>query len=80
MAEITEDVRERVMKIVSEILEVEPGKLTETAVFTDEFGSDSVAAIEMLTAIEDGLDVTIDQAEVDRMVNLAGIYDVLAEA
>jgi acyl carrier protein len=80
MAMITEDVRARVVKIVGEILEVDPGKLTETAVFAEEFDADSVLAIEILTAIEDDLDVTIDQAEVDRMVNLAGIYDVLAEA
>jgi acyl carrier protein len=80
MAVITEDVRARVVKIVGEILEVDHGRLTETAVFAEEFDADSVLAIEILTAIEDDLDVTIDQAEVDRMVNLAGIYDVLAEA
>ncbi|MFE1886467.1 acyl carrier protein [Streptomyces diastatochromogenes] len=80
MAEITDDIRERVKKIVCDILEVEPAELTETTVFTEEFGADSLAVIEILTALEDTLDVSIDQAEAPRMVSLAGIYDVLAEA
>ncbi|MGW7050426.1 acyl carrier protein [Streptomyces sp. NPDC054887] len=80
MVEITGDVREIVKKIVCEILEVEPGELTETTVFSEEFGIDSLAIIEIMTAIEDSLGITVDQAEAKRMVSLAAIYEVLAEA
>lgn len=31
--------------------------------YTEEFGADSLAVIEILTALEDTLDVSIDQAE-----------------
>ncbi|MGJ6968481.1 acyl carrier protein [Streptosporangium sp. G11] len=78
--ELTDDVRGRIKDIVCEILEVDPGKLTETMVFSEEFGTDSVALIEILTALEDSLGVTIDQAEVERMVSLAGIHAAVAEA
>ncbi|MCP3759189.1 MULTISPECIES: acyl carrier protein [unclassified Streptomyces] len=80
MAEITGDVREIVKKIVCDILEVEDGELTETTVFSEDFGVDSLAIIEIMTAIEDSLDITVDQGEAKRMVSLAAIYEVLAEA
>ncbi|TJZ57343.1 acyl carrier protein [Streptomyces piniterrae] len=80
MAEITDDVRENVQKIVYDVLEVGPEDLTETTLFVDEIGADSLAIIEILTTIEDSLGIAIDQAEAKRMVNLATIFEVLAEA
>ncbi|UFQ17181.1 MULTISPECIES: acyl carrier protein [Streptomyces] len=80
MVEITPDLRDRVKKIVCDILEVEPGELTETTHFYEELGVDSLAVIEIMTAIEDSLGITIEQDKAKRMVSLAAIHDVLAEA
>jgi acyl carrier protein len=80
MAELNDGARDLVKKIVCEILEVEPGELTDTTRFSEDLGVDSLAVIEIMTAIEDRLGVAIDQGEAKRMVSLAAIYDVLAEA
>ena len=66
--------------IVCDILEIEPAELTGTSLFKEDHGSDSLRAIEILAALERAFGVTIEQSELGRMVNLEGIYAVVAEA
>ncbi|MGM1061557.1 acyl carrier protein [Saccharothrix sp. Mg75] len=79
MAELTLDERDRVKGIVCEALDLQPEQLADTADFK-EYGVESVQVIEIITIIEDELDVTIDLSEAGRMTNLAGAYEVVAEA
>jgi acyl carrier protein len=76
-----DDERKRQIKeIVCEILEIEPADVSETSLFKEDHDADSLRAIEILAALERTLDITIDQAELSRMVNLEGVYAVVAEA
>jgi len=70
----------RIKEIVCEILEIDPAELTETSFFKEDHGADSLRAIEILAALERTFRVTIDQAELDRMVNLAAVFSVVDEA
>ena len=79
MAVVTTDDRQQIKEIVCNILEVEPDEVTETSMFTEDHDADSMRLIEILSALELRLNVTIEQSEMPRMVNLAGIYEVLAE-
>ncbi|MEQ4299779.1 acyl carrier protein [Plantactinospora sp. B6F1] len=72
--------REQVKEIVCEILEIDADEVTETSLFKEDHGADSLLAIEILAALERNLHVTIDQAELSRMVNLQGVYAVVGEA
>jgi acyl carrier protein len=72
--------REQIRRIVAEILEIDPAELTPTSLFKEEHEADSLRAIEILAALERALKITIDQDEVDRMVNLEGVYAVVVEA
>ncbi len=47
------DVGERVKVIIAEHLNVEPGRVTETANFLDDLGADSLDTIELATMFED---------------------------
>jgi len=71
---------EQVKEIVCEILEIDADEVTETSLFKEDHGADSLLAIEILAALERNLRVTIDQAELSRMVNLRGVYAVVGEA
>lgn len=71
--------RQRITKLVSEILEIDENELTETSLFKEDHDADSLRAIEILAALEREFRIEIDQAELARMVNLRGIYDVVAE-
>ncbi|WP_242911394.1 acyl carrier protein [Actinomadura terrae] len=79
MAALTDEMRAKVRDIVCDVLELEPGELTETSLFVEDHDADSMLAIEILASLEIGFDLTIAQSELERMVNLAGIHDVLAD-
>ena len=76
---VTEDVhKRRIGELVSEILEIDPEEMTDTSLFKEDHGADSLRAIEILAALEREFKIEIDQAELSRMVNLQGIYDVVS--
>jgi acyl carrier protein len=66
--------------IVCEILELDDGEVSNTSLFKEEHGADSLRAIEILAELEREFDVVIDQKELARMVNLDGVEAVVAEA
>jgi acyl carrier protein len=69
-----------IKEIVCEILELEEDEVTQTSLFKEEHGADSLRAIEILAALEREFDVVIDQEALPRMVNLEGVYAVVTEA
>ena len=73
------DAKATIRTIVSEILEIDPDEMTETSLFGDDHGADSLRAIEILASLEREFDVQIPQQELARMVNLAGVYEVVQE-
>jgi acyl carrier protein len=72
--------RERIAELVSEILEIDRAEMSETSLFKDDHGADSLRAIEILASLEREFRVEIDQSSLARMVNLRGIYEVVAES
>jgi acyl carrier protein len=77
---VTIDERDQIKTIVCDILEVEPEEVSETSLFIEDHDADSMRLIEILSALELNLKVTIDQSQIGRMVNLAGIYEVLQDS
>ena len=49
--EVFELIRDR----LADILEIDPGKISESASFSDDLGADSLALIELVEALEDEL-------------------------
>lgn len=72
--------RERIAELVSEILEIDRAEMSETSLFKDDHGADSLRAIEILASLEREFGIEIDQSNLARMVNLSGIYEVVAES
>lgn len=72
--------KQAIKEIVCDILEIDEDEVTKTSLFKEEHDADSLRAIEILAALERTQKVTIDQAELSRMVNLEGVYVVVAEA
>ncbi len=69
-----------IKEIVCETLELELDEVTETSLFQEEHGADSLGAIEVLAALERKYSLVIDQGEMAKMVNLQGVYAVVANA
>jgi acyl carrier protein len=72
--------QDEIREIVCDILEIDPGEVTDSSRFKEDHDADSLRAIEILAALEKRYDLVIDQAELARMVNLTGVYEVVAEA
>ncbi|GLZ32190.1 hypothetical protein Lesp02_43780 [Lentzea sp. NBRC 105346] len=70
----------QIKEIVCEILEIEADEVTETSLFNEDHGADSLRAIEILASLERQFSAVIDQAELGRMVNLKGVYEVVCES
>ncbi|CAG7657848.1 acyl carrier protein [Actinacidiphila bryophytorum] len=79
MAVISADTRDRIKRLVSDVLEVESDEMTDTSRFVEDHDADSMRLIEILSSLELNLKVTIPQSELPRMVNLSGVYDVVGE-
>lgn len=80
MAAIVEERQETIKEIVTDILEIDADEVTETSLFKEEHDADSLRAIEILAALEKEFNVVIPQAQLSRMVNLDGVYEVVSEA
>ena len=80
MAAIVEERQETIKEIVTDILEIDPDDVTETSLFKEEHDADSLRAIEILAALEKEFNVVIPQAQLSRMINLEGVYEVVSEA
>ncbi|MEU1311698.1 acyl carrier protein [Streptomyces cinnamoneus] len=77
---LTDERRTTVKEIVCDILELEEGEITDTSLFIEDHGADSLRAIEILAALEKEFKITIDQSDLSEMVNLEKVYQVVAEA
>ena len=62
---MSNDIAERVKKIVVEHLGVDDAKVTETASFSDDLGADSLDTVELVMAFEEefGCEIPDDAAE-----------------
>lgn len=75
-----EDRRQQVRDVVCEVLEIEPDELTDESLFLEDHGADSMAMVEIVAWLEQAFEIKIDETNLVRMVNLAGVYAVVAEA
>jgi acyl carrier protein len=66
--------------LVCRVLELDEQDLSDTALFADDLGADSMKLIELLANLEIEFDVEVDESEFERLVNLNGVYDVLSSA
>jgi acyl carrier protein len=67
----------QVKKLACETLELDESEVSDDSDFVDEHGVDSLQLIEIVVALEKKYSLVIEQADIVRMVNLRGVYEVL---
>ncbi|MGW7196980.1 acyl carrier protein [Streptomyces chryseus] len=70
---------EQVSRIVIEELELEEGELTDNGHFIDDYDSDSLSLITVVSRIEKELGVVIPKTELGELVNLRLLVDAVAQ-
>jgi acyl carrier protein len=75
-----DDTTERYIKnLVCDILDVSPHDVSDTDPLA-QHGADSLVMMELITRLEKTLGITIGWADVPKMADLSGVYDVVEDA
>ncbi len=74
--EFTEDqIRAEVKKLIAEIIEREPEEISDTALFAEDLGVDSLAGMEVMVTVDKRFKIDIPEEE---FVKLKNVNDVVA--
>ena len=76
MEAITADhIRMEVKKLIAEVTEREPSEISDTALFADELGVDSLMAMEVMVAVDKKYKINIPE---DEFATIKNINDTVA--
>ena len=75
----TEEVFERVKKIIVEQLGATEASVTMEASFIDDLGADSLDIVELVMALEEEFDIEIPDADAEKVVTVGDVVDYIKE-
>jgi acyl carrier protein len=55
------DTRQRVVKVVSQVLKAAPAGITDDARFVEDLGAESIQSVELVAAFEEEFDIEMDE-------------------
>jgi acyl carrier protein len=76
--QMADELFDRFTKCAVEVLSVEPAQVTREANFADDLDADSLDLVELVMALEEEFDVTIDEDELQGVNTVGAAYDLLA--
>lgn len=71
------DVLAKVQAVIADKLEVDAGKITPEANFTDDLGADSLDVVELVMALEEEFDVEIPDEEAEKLQTVQSVVDYI---
>ena len=67
----------RFTKCAVEILSVDEAQVTMEASFADDLDADSLALVELVMALEEEFDVTVEEEELEGVTTIGGAYGLI---
>ena len=67
----------RFTKCAVEVLSVEEAAVTREASFADDLDADSLDLVELVMALEEEFDVSVDESELDGIATAGAAYDLV---
>jgi acyl carrier protein len=74
---MSDELFDRFTKCAVEVLSVDASKVTKEASFADDLDADSLDLVELVMALEEEFDVTIDEEELQGITTVGAAYDLL---
>jgi acyl carrier protein len=74
-----EQIRTEVKRLIAEVTEREPEEITDTALFADELGVDSLMAMEVMVAVDKKYKINIPEEEFAKIKNVDDTVAVVAK-
>ncbi len=75
----TEEVFEKVKKIIVEQLGVAEASVTMDSSFIDDLGADSLDIVELVMALEEEFDIEIPDSDAEKVVTVGDVVDYIKE-
>ncbi len=75
---MSDDLFARFTKCAVEVLSVEESQVTREASFADDLDADSLDLVELVMALEEEFDVSIEEEELQGVTTVGAAYDLLA--
>ncbi len=72
---VTENLEERVKKIIVEQLAVDAGEVTPQAQFVQDLGADSLDTVELVMALEEEFDIEIPDEDAEKITTVQAAVD-----
>ena len=76
---MSNDIADRVKKIVVEHLRVDEAKVTEAAIFIDDLGADSLDTVELVMAFEEEFGCEIPDDAAEKIVTVKDAVDFIQQ-
>jgi acyl carrier protein len=73
-----EEIKERVYKVISQVLKIDPGQVRESDIFTTDLGAESVQSVELVAGFEEEFDIDMDEDEALGVQDVGGAIDFIA--
>ncbi|MBT3245228.1 MAG: acyl carrier protein [Actinobacteria bacterium] len=68
---------ERFKKCAVDVLSVEEGQITPEASFADDLDADSLDLVELVMALEEEFDVTVEEEELEDITTIGGAFTLI---
>jgi|TARA_B100001964_G_scaffold54158_1_gene61320 acyl carrier protein len=68
---------ERFTKCAVEVLSVDASQVTTQARFGDDLDADSLDLVELVMALEEEFDVTVEESELEGIETVGGAFDII---
>ena len=78
MTEVALERKTEIKSIVCEIMELDPDDVTDTSLFKEDHGADSLLVIEVVAELEKRYGIVIEQSDMSAMVNVDGVCTTVA--
>jgi len=73
------DVHSRTIKVVTETLKVDEGRVTDDAKFVEDLGAESMQSVELIAAFEEEFDIEMDEEEALEVKTVGHAVDFIAK-
>ena len=74
---MSEENFERFNKCAVEVLAVDAAQITKEASFADDLDADSLDLVELVMALEEEFDVTVEEDELEGIATIGGAFDLI---
>jgi acyl carrier protein len=68
---------EKFKQCAVEVLQVDPNKVTKEASFADDLDADSLDLVELVMALEEEFDITVDESELEGVETIGQAFDLV---